>query len=222
VVFGHRKVALTGMASPDDVPLPSAAETTGRIVVALFEQRTQAENAIRALKSAAFSNEQIGVATQDRVGLGLADGEAAENGERLADDATAGAVTGGIIGGLVGLLSSLLIPGVGPLVVGGILASSVTGVGLGAAAGSIVGALVGMGVSEDEARYFDAGLRAGRTLVTVTSTDRLSEALEILKRHSADLGPLSPKVLPHRAPYSGQKRRSRTGGYAGPERREVA
>ena len=211
------------MAPSNDVaPLPSGAETTGRIVVALFEHRNQAENAIRALKSAAFSNEQIGVATQDRLGSGLAGDETADNGERLADDASAGALTGGIIGGLVGLLSSLLIPGVGPLVVGGILASSVTAVGLGAAAGGVVGALVGMGVSEEEARYFDAGLRAGRTLVTVTSTDRLSEALDILRRHSADLGPLSPRDLSRRAPYSGQERRSRTNGYAGPERREVA
>jgi hypothetical protein len=191
-------------------------------VVALFEQRTQAENAIRALKSAAFSNEQIGVATQDRVGSALAGDETAENGDRLADEATAGAVTGGIIGGLVGLLSSLAIPGVGPLVVGGILASSVTAVGLGAAAGGIVGALVGMGVSEEEARYFDAGLRGGRTLVTVTTTDRLSEAREILRRHSADLGRSSPRDITRRAPYGGQERRTRTGGYAGPERREVA
>lgn len=210
------------MANSHDVPpLPSAAETTGRIVVALFEQRTQAENAIRALKSAAFSNEQIGVATQDRVKSVLASDETAD-GERLADDATAGALTGGIIGGLVGLLSSLLIPGVGPLVVGGILASSVTAAGLGAAAGGTVGALLGMGVSEEEARYFDAGLRAGRTLVTVSSTDRLSEALEILRRHSADLGPLSPRDLPRRVPYRGQERRARTIGYAGPERRQVA
>jgi hypothetical protein len=207
--------------SDDDVPtLPDEAETTGRIVVALFDSRALAEAAIRALKNAGFSNEQIGVATQDHIGSGLPGENAGNAGEMNAET---GALTGGIIGGLVGLLTSVLIPGVGPLVVGGILASALTGVGLGAAAGGLVGALVGLGVPEEEARYFDAGLRGGRTLVTVKATEQLPETLEILQRHSADLGSQSSGERPGEVPYRGRDRRSRANGYTGPERRlEVA
>src|SRR5437867_299648 len=179
---------------------PSGAETIGVTVVALFEERSEAEGAIRDLKNAGFTNEQIGVATQDRLEAEKAGSEesavddeagriVAETASGLAEGAAAGAVSGGVIGGLAGLVSSLLIPGLGPLVVGGVLASTLMGIGVGAATGGLIGALVGMGVPEEDARYFDAGLRDGRTLLTVGGRDRVPEAVAILERHGADLGP---------------------------------
>ena len=220
-------------ASTDGYSSPRGAETIGRIVVALFEERSEAEDAIRDLKNAGFTNEQIGVATQGRIEAGeapsegsAADDEAGRIVEKtasgLAEGAAAGALTGGVIGGLVGLVSSLLIPGVGPLVVGGILASALMGMGVGAATGGLIGALVGMGVPEEDAKYFDAGLREGRTLVTVSNTDEASEALGILERHGADLGPSKSRASKRSDQYRGQERRSRLdAAYAGPERRLV-
>jgi hypothetical protein len=219
-------------ASTDGPGSPRGAGTPGVIVVALFEERSEAEDAIRDLKDAGFTNEQIGVATQGRIEAGEAPGEGSaaddeaarivqETASGLAEGAAAGALTGGVIGGLVGLVSSLLIPGVGPLVVGGILASALMGVGVGAATGGLIGALVGMGVPED-ARYFDAGLREGRTLVTVSNTDGAYEALGILERHGADLGPSKSSAPKRSDQYQGQERRSRLdAAYAGPERRLV-
>jgi hypothetical protein len=220
--------------STDGHSSPRGAETTGRIVVALFEERSEAEDAIRDLKNAGFTNEQIGVATQDRVGAGKARSEETPvdddpgrivegTASGLAEGAAVGAVTGGVIGGLVGLVSSLLIPGIGPLVVGGVLASALMGLGVGAATGGLIGALVGMGVPEQDARYFDAGLREGRTLVTVSDTQGASEeALGILQRHGADLGPSQSPTSKRSAQYEGQDRRSRgDAAYVGPERRLV-
>jgi hypothetical protein len=219
---------------------PRGAETIGRIVVALFVERAEAEDAIRDLKNAGFTNEQIGVATQHKVGAGKAPGagEARSEGTSatdeparivkdtasgLAEGAAVGAVTGGVIGGLVGLVSSLLIPGVGPLVVGGVLASTLMGLGVGAATGGLIGSLVGMGVPEEDARYFDAGLREGRTLVTVSDTGGASEeAVEVLERHGADLGPSQLRTPKRSDQYSGQERRSYSdAAYVGPERRLV-
>jgi hypothetical protein len=220
-------------ASTDGYSSPRGAETIGRIVVALFEERSEAEDAIRDLKNAGFTNEQIGVATQERVGAGEARSEETPVGDEparivedtasgLAEGAAVGALTGGVIGGLVGLVSSLLIPGVGPLVVGGVLASTLMGMGVGAATGGLIGALVGMGVPEEDARYFDAGLREGRTLVTVSDTVGASEALGILKRHGADLGPSQSRASRRSDQYKGQERRARgDAAYAGPERRLV-
>ena len=159
---------------------------TGRTVVGLFPRRSDAESAIRDLKQAGFSDDRIGVAMQDP----NEQGDLLEStGGTAAEGAAAGALSGGLIGGLIGLLGSLLIPGVGPIVVGGVLASALTGAGLGAATGGVIGALMGMGVPEADAQHFDSGLRSGRTLVTVNAGARTDEALGILDRHGVDFGP---------------------------------
>ena len=109
---------------------------------------------------------------------------------------------GGLLGGLVGLLvgvGALAIPGIGQVVAGGAggaLATAfglgggtaVAGAGIGAVAGGLVGALVGLGIPEAEARYFEAGFRAGGVLVTVNAGPRAGEALAVLERHGADTG----------------------------------
>jgi predicted acylesterase/phospholipase RssA len=57
---------------------------------------------------------------------------------------------------------------------------------LGAGAGAIAGALVGMGVSEDEARYYEQEVRGGQTLVAVRAERRwLDEADRILRQFGA-------------------------------------
>jgi uncharacterized membrane protein len=201
---------------------PRGAETTGRIIVALFEARSEAEDAIRDLKNAGFTSEQIGLATQDSTGVDQGDSRniVDETTSGLAEGAAAGALTGGVIGGFVGMISSLLIPGVGPMIVGGVLAASLMGMGIGAATGGLIGALVGMGVSEEDARYFDAGLRQGRTLVTVSSTNEApDEAMSILERYGGDLGP-SRARSGTTASYPGEERRTYADpAYSGPERR---
>jgi hypothetical protein len=174
------------MTRHDKEDLTADQDTTGRTVVGLFARRQDAEGAIRELKAAGFDDQQVGVALQDqdeqRDLLESAGGTEAEG-------AAKGALSGGIVGGLIGLLGSLLIPGVGPIVVGGILASTLTGAGVGAATGGIIGALMGMGVPEADAKHFDLGLRSGHTLVTVNAGSRTAEALAILNRHDMDFGP---------------------------------
>lgn len=160
--------------------------THGRTVVGLFQDRSDAESAIRDLKEAGFTEQQIGVAMQDR------DEQQQlmqDTGSTAAEGAAKGAVSGGVVGGLIGLLGSLLIPGVGPIVVGGVLASTLTGAGIGAATGGIIGALMGIGVPEADAQHFDQGIRSGGILVTVDAGQRVSEALAILEQHDVDLGP---------------------------------
>ncbi len=179
------------------------ALSTGRTVVGLFSLPANAERTIRDLKEAGFTADQIGVATHDRLEHSVPPVHSDGGGEA----ATVGALTGGVIGSLLGLLGSLLIPGVGPILVGGVLAS-LLGAGLGATTGGLIGALIDIGVAETDAQHFDAGLRAGGTLVTVNAGGRTSEALEIFTRHEADLGP-----------SGGERRSAATAGYQGPERR---
>ena len=176
----------------------NARDLTGRRTVAgLFLDRASAEQAIDELKVAGFTGDQIGVALRDRT----AQGELiAEMGTQAAEGAATGAVGGGLLGGLTGFLigiGALALPGIGPVVAGGVLASAfgvaggttLAGVGIGAAAGGLVGALVSVGIPEPEARHFETGLRAGAVLVTVDAGARVLEAMAILDRHGADTGP---------------------------------
>jgi len=174
------------MSSRTNTPDEMTPGTHGRTVVGLFTDRSNAEEAIRDLKDAGFTDRQIGVAMRDR------DEQKRlieDTGSTAAEGAATGALSGGIVGGLIGLLGSLLIPGVGPIVVGGVLASALTGAGIGAATGGIIGALMGLGVPEEDAQHFDRGLQSGSILVTVDAGERMPEALAILERHDVDLGP---------------------------------
>lgn len=166
-----------------------------RTVAGLFADRASAEQAIHALEDAGFTGDQIGVAMRDRTAQGVLIEEA-----QAAEGATAGALGGGLLGGLTGFLigiGALAIPGFGPVVAGGVLASALgiaggtalAGAGFGAAAGGIVGALMAVGIPEPEARHFETGFRAGRVLVTVEAGARVLEAMAILDRHGADTGP---------------------------------
>jgi uncharacterized protein (TIGR02271 family) len=162
---------------------------TRETVVGLFRDTPRAERAIRDLKNAGFSDKQIGVLMRDRA----QEREFAENtGTKAGEGAAAGAIGGGVLGGIVGLLAgvgALVIPGVGPIIAGGALASTLAGAGVGAAAGGLLGALVGMGIPEEEAQYYERGFREGGILVTVEAGPRNAEARQILLNAGADFGP---------------------------------
>jgi hypothetical protein len=204
-------------------------DTTGRTVVGMFTNRPDAEAAIRELKAAGFGDDRIGVALQDGEDQRDLRDLMETTSREAAGGAAKGAVSGGLVGGLIGQLGSLLIPGVGPIVVGGVLASTLTGAGIGAATGGIIGALVALGVPEADARHFDEGLRSGRTLVTVDAGARTSEALMMLDRHGMDFGPSGAsryesggELARERERYRGTERRTtQDPAYAGPERRLV-
>lgn len=165
-----------------------AAGRTSRAVVGLFGAPEAAQTAIRALVAAGFTDQEIGVVMRDLGGCERPADETAEGG--AADGAATGAATGGVVGGLLGLLGSLLLPGVGPIVAGGVLGSALVGAGAGAATGGVIGGLVGMGVPPDDARHFDRGFREGGILLSVNAEgERADTAARLMSEHGADLGP---------------------------------
>ena len=185
-------------------------------VAATFEDRADAERAINALKDAGFNGDQIGVALRDRT----QQGELIEDtGTKAAEGAVSGALGGGLLGGVIGWLvgiGALAIPGIGPVVAGGALATALgiaggtaaAGAGIGAAAGGLVGGLVGLGVPEEEATYFETGFRSGRTLVTVNAgPGRATEAVDMLRAYGGDIGPAGTRYTTSTGTYSTTTRR---------------
>lgn len=196
-------------------------------VVALFDNQADAERAIQDLREAGFSKDRIGVMLRDP---SYSPGTADDVQNVLpGETAAAGAVGGGILGGVIGLLAgvgALALPGVGPVIAGGALVTSLTGAGVGAAAGGVLGALVGLGVPESSARYFEEGIRQGAVLVLVDAGYRREAAKDILRFSRGDLGAGHARLeealgAPDaEEPGRGNERRYRDDpAYGGPERR---
>ena len=112
-------------------------------------------------------------------------------GNKADDGAKMGALSGGALGTLTGLLVGLgvlAIPGVGPILMAGAVATSlattVTGGAIGAAAGSLVGALIGLGIPEERAKVYNDRVSAGEYLVMVDGTDAEIAKAEAILNHS--------------------------------------
>ena len=171
-------------------------------VVGLFDNASDAQAALQDLRGAGFTGDDISfVANNNRGDYGnysdadsgynttARDGTASEAEEGAGFGATGGAVLGGLGGLLVGL-GALAIPGIGPVIAAGTLATTLgttaLGAGLGAAAGGLTGALVGAGIPEEDAHVYSEGVRRGGALITVhaSSDADADRAADIMDRHN--------------------------------------
>jgi hypothetical protein len=158
-----------------------------RTISRIFDSRTQAEAAVRDLEAAGIPDRDISLIAR-HAGEDRSFGEKTEAGE----GAGKGAATGGVIGAGAGLLAGLgilAIPGLGPVVAAGWLASTAVGAIAGAAAGGAAGGLLGAlkheDVDEADANVYAEGVRRGGTLVAVRGDDaRLAEIEAVLDRNS--------------------------------------
>ena len=106
------------------------------------------------------------------------------------------------MGGVIGLLAgvgALVIPGIGPIIAAGALASTLTGAGIDAAAGGLIGALAGMGIPDADAKHFERGFQEGGVLVTVQAGEGQARARQALIASDADLGPAHDAMQTARA-----------------------
>jgi hypothetical protein len=152
-----------------------------RTMTALFDDYDSAVEAVRRLKQAGIPDAQISMVSGSEKHRSLT---RSDRDDDTVSDAGKGAAIGGAIGGGAGLLAGLgmlAIPGLGPVVAAGWLASTLAGLAAGATTGGLIGALVDTGLSEDEAHAYAEGIRRGGTMVSVRVDDALAQrALDIL------------------------------------------
>ncbi len=148
-----------------------------RTITALFDDYDDAVEAVGQLKEAGITDTDISLVS------GRSSTRSATDDDTISD-AGKGAAIGGAIGGGAGLLAGLgmlAIPGLGPVVAAGWLASTLAGLAAGAATGGLVGALVDAGLTEDEAHAYAEGIRRGGTMVTARVDESLADpVLDIL------------------------------------------
>lgn len=147
--------------------------------VGVFNTRSEAENALHELNNSGFPMNKISVIAKDDnqddiAGIDVQD----KVGNKADEGASAGALTGGVLGGATGLLvglGALAIPGVGPIVLAGEIATAIAttlaGGAIGAAAGGLIGALVGLGIPEEKAKIYNDRISQGHFLVMVDGND---------------------------------------------------
>jgi hypothetical protein len=150
-------------------------------VVAAFDTVDAATSAIERLVKAGFPSNRVSV-----IGQGL-QSEVQLNGfVTTGDIAKTGAAAGAWVGGLFGLLTgvaALFIPGVGPVLAIGPLASTVVGATEGAVGAGVLSAIVGYFVSKKHIPKYSEYLRAGKSLVVVHgSPDDVQRAKQILEQ----------------------------------------
>jgi uncharacterized protein (TIGR02271 family) len=158
-------------------------------VIAVFDDRGQAQRAIDQLKRAGFTEKEIGVTARDgEVGESERRGDKGET--HAKEGAIAGVATGAGVGALwgLGILAGVL-PAIGPAIAGGTLAAILSSAAAGAATAGLAGTLIGLGIPEDEANYYDQEFRAGRAVVTVQAMGRQAEAQSILQQAGGSIGP---------------------------------
>lgn len=156
-------------------------------ITKVYDNYENARSAVRDLEAGGIAAGQISLVANKTV-------SAVHNEVSNASDAGAGAGLGAVVGGAAGLLAGLgimAIPGVGPVVAAGWLASTALGAAVGGATGGILGALIDSGVPEDHAHVYSEAVRRGSTLLAVRATEsQLSLVNSILGRYQ----PINPVV----------------------------
>ncbi|MHC2622719.1 hypothetical protein ACVIW2_004751 [Bradyrhizobium huanghuaihaiense] len=153
----------------------------------LYDNYSDAERAVTRLEAAGVPHSDISIVANNSdnwYGTSTRKVDRDRDGvDDRAEGAGTGAGVGAGLGGAAGLLAGLglmAIPGLGPVVAAGWLASTAVGAAAGAATGGIVGALTEAGVSRDDASRYAEGVRRGGTLVSVKVPDQDRSRLDAL------------------------------------------
>jgi len=163
----------------------------GQTVVGIFDGQNDAEKALNGLKDAGFTPDQVSVVAKDtRETQSMVEGSSMGGAETsgIGTGALLGGIFGGAAGWLVGI-GALAIPGIGPIVAAGALATTLGGAAVGAAAGGLIGALVGAGIPEEDARTYETHVKEGRILITAhaATAEQTQAARDVFDRYGSEV-----------------------------------
>jgi hypothetical protein len=157
-----------------------------KTVSAVYDSYSQAKGAVAEIEKAGVPASDVSLVANKYVSDKYAD-------VTDVSKAGTGAGIGGIVGGGAGLLAGLgmlAIPGLGPVVAVGWLASLAVGAAAGATAGGLVGALVSAGTSDDHAHVYSESVRRGGTLVSAKVDDASATRIQTILDHYRPIDPV--------------------------------
>lgn len=147
-----------------------------KLISAVFDNQSEAESAVRELRDAGVRDTDLSIIARNE-GRGAT---ASDGAGTVTDDNDGDGIKGAILGAGAGTLlgiAALAIPGVGPLVAAGAIASSAIpgaaaiGAGVGAVTGGLIGMLSDHGVDEADATYYESRINEGGVFVSVDTSN---------------------------------------------------
>lgn len=166
-----------------------SASSARQIVIATFADRSQAQAAIEGLQREGIPPETISaVVRHDEIEVSPAEMTAIDReAEAVGTDVAVGGTAGGVVGFLTGL-ALFSIPGLGPFLGVGVLATTLGGAVIGSAAGQRTAEHDALELPEDRAQRYGGAFEAGRVIVALTTDDPnvVMRAREVLTTSGAD------------------------------------
>ncbi len=166
-----------------DKPTPIASKTA----TTTPEQTTPSASSTASVQPAQ-TQEQVSIASiEQSTSISSVTGAAATPAAQRATESSerTSIVTGSVIGGVLGAAVAFLLPGIGPVVAGGVLAEIFGGLAIGGIASGFLGAFTSIGVPEEQARSYEKEIKAGRTILAIHTTTRRQEVTDILSQNGA-------------------------------------
>ena len=171
--------------------------------VGVFSSHEEVEDALNELRDNGFDMNQVSVIAkhdedlnqryqigETRVQEPTETREIGHETTRVEEGAKTGVEAGGAVGGLTGLLiglGTLAIPGIGPVMLAGAVATAIAttlaGGAIGAAVGGLIGSLVGLGIPEHRAQIYHDYVVDGDYLVIVDGTEAEILRAETIFKH---------------------------------------
>ncbi len=170
----------TSGAKTNTVNTTSTANTQrlNQTIIGVFTSRSNAENAVNALRQQGFTTEEINIISKKQEN----DDHSDNNSD---DDILDGTLTGSTLGGIGGLLlgaGALAIPGIGPIIAAGPIAGAISG----AIAGGITGGLIDWGIPAGESHHYEQEVVQGSILALVrTDAAKVNSVAQILRQNGA-------------------------------------
>lgn len=152
--------------------MTQASTSSRQIVIATFADRTQAQAAVHGLQQAGIPPDTISaVVRHDEVEVSSAEMAALDReSEEVGTDVAVGGTAGGVVGFLTGL-ALFSIPGLGPFLGVGVLATTLGGAVIGSAAGQRTAESNDFDIPEDRAQRYSGAFAAGQVIVALTTED---------------------------------------------------
>ncbi|MDG0814082.1 YflT domain-containing protein [Cohnella rhizosphaerae] len=163
-------------------------------VVGTFRNEQDVIGAIEALKAAGWNKDDISVVSHKREAVHRVD---TVTGTNSAEGMVTGGVAGAFLGGTAGLLATaglLFIPGLGPLLAAGPIATVIAGAAVGGSTGTLIGGLVGLGIPDREAEIYKTLVEQDHLLVIVKANAEDRAHAERIFQTFGAVGPRSTAV----------------------------
>ncbi|ANE45767.1 hypothetical protein SY83_05030 [Paenibacillus swuensis] len=152
-------------------------------VIGVFSTEQETVSAIEKLRGLGYKADEISV-------VGRHANVKDEEGSKAPEGVAAGVSTGSIIGGITGLLVGLgvlIIPGIGPILAAGPIATTLAGIAVGAGTGGLVGTLIGLGIPEKDAELYNTYLQDEKLIVIIEAFDEHRDRIYDIFRQAGSL-----------------------------------